>query len=211
MLSKNAKASLKKEDFENLKQQRMYEQNTEGVICPIKAYEMYVQKITATKYLFPKPCVAKRKTETWFVQNLPLGENSIDNLMSNLSDKLKLSKRYTNHCLRVTAITIFKENGKSNEEIASFTGHKNPQSIQRYCRKRRDESHQEMATILQTGFTESKTKLAKFGSGSIFLDSKMKMCEINERGDSTGLSMSINFSGEFKDCHFTIDKPTEKL
>lgn len=53
-----------------------------------------------------------------------VGKNKIYNLMSNLSKHLKLSKKYTNHSLRVTHITVLKENGFNNCEIAANTGHK---------------------------------------------------------------------------------------
>ena len=49
-----------------------------------------------------------------------IGKHTIGNLLPKLSTAAGLSKRYTNHCVRVTAISILKENGKTNEEIAQY-------------------------------------------------------------------------------------------
>ena len=65
------------------------------------------------------------------VLNEVIGKNTIDNLMPRLFAKLQLSKRYMNHCIRVTMVTVLKENGYSNNDIARVTGHKNPLSAER--------------------------------------------------------------------------------
>ena len=61
--------------------------------------------------------------------------------MSTLSKELSLSKRYTNHCVRVTGITVLREQGKSDEEIASVSGHKNAANIQRYMLESAEMNH----------------------------------------------------------------------
>lgn len=95
----------------------------------------------------------------WYTNEKCVGKNTLDTLMSTLSKTVGLSKRYTNHCLRVTAITVLKESGASNEEIASFSGHKNPGSVQRYCHKRRDESHQGFSDQLQQEIENDNRKV----------------------------------------------------
>ena len=54
--------------------------------------------------------------------------------MTKLSEKANLSKKYTNHCVRVTTVTNLKRKGYSDEDIAYVTGHKNVLSIARYNR-----------------------------------------------------------------------------
>ena len=92
----------------------------------------------------------------WFSPSRKVGKNTVDNLMSNLSTELKLSRRYTNHCIRVTMVTVLKENGFSNSEICSYTGHKNPQSVDRYSRKRRDEDFEGMSSALSSGTSSQR-------------------------------------------------------
>ena len=50
-------------------------------------------------------------------------------MMKNISRSTGLSRVYTNHCVRVTVVTELKEQGFSNDEIASLTGHKSSVSL----------------------------------------------------------------------------------
>jgi len=70
-----------------------------------------------------------------FSKQQVVGKDTLGKLMSNLSKLLNLSEKYTNHCIRVTAINIMHEAGMSNDEISFNTGHKNSSSVQRYLRK----------------------------------------------------------------------------
>ena len=93
-------------------------------------------------------------------------KNIIDNLMSDLSVLLILSRRYTNHCIRVTMVimvTVLKEKGFSNNfasilqrysKYVSKIFASTPDiktlidSGNRYSKKRRDEDFCEMSTAL---------------------------------------------------------------
>ena len=58
-----------------------------------------------------------------------LGKDKLGSLMKALSEKAKLSKQYTNHCIRITGDNVLHESGLSNEEISMITGHKNTLSL----------------------------------------------------------------------------------
>lgn len=45
MLSKNAKASLQRNEFENVKIQRVYENLDDPIHCPVVAYKVYTEKL----------------------------------------------------------------------------------------------------------------------------------------------------------------------
>ena len=65
--------------------------------------------------------------------------------MSVFFVKVRLSQKYTNHCIHVTIVTILKEQRFSNVEIYSMTGHKNPS-----CQNS-DSEITEMSSALQMG------------------------------------------------------------
>ena len=65
--------------------------------------------------------------------------------MKRLSLKLDLSTVYTNHCIRVTVVTVLKENNVSDKKIMLITGDKNSRSIERYERVRRDQDFRELS------------------------------------------------------------------
>ena len=75
--------------------------------------------------------------------------------------KVPLSRKYTNHCIRVTMVTILKEQGFSNVEICSMTGHKKPLSVERYNRKKRDSEIAEMSSALQMGSSSKYVAVEK--------------------------------------------------
>ena len=64
--------------------------------------------------------------------NRPLSVNSLGNVMKEISTKAKLSKVYTNHCVQVTAITLWSGAGLSDRHICHISGHRNPNSLQHY-------------------------------------------------------------------------------
>ena len=130
-----------------------------------------------------------------------IGKNTFDTFLSRLSSHLNLSKRYTNHCLRVTGITVLKEAGKSNEEIAFETGHKSALSVQRYVRKRKDNCHQNMSALMSSGFSKLPKKVAPFGRGKITIEEQRKICVSDNCSGSEG-SVKISFCGTFNNCVF---------
>ena len=210
LLSKNAKASLIQKEYESIQNARMYE-NDDQVNCPVHALELYFTKLP-NSCLFPKPFKNKRfapSNLSWYCGSKVIGKHTIGNLLKNLSTAAGLSKRYTNHCVRVTAISILKENGKTNEEIAQYSGHKNPQSVQRYCRKRRENEKCDVSNILSAGMTEQAKSLPIGKYGKVVVKENINI------GDTTTIalpgrgfqrtevpSFKINFNGNFNQCTF---------
>ena len=207
LLTKNAKASLKQNEREDTKKARMYECPNEKGNCPVTAFEMYIDKIkdTTDDHLFPKPCKNISKglsDQKWYTNKQKVGKNKIDNLMSNLSMHLKLSKRYTNHSLRVTHITVLKENGFTNCEIAANTGHKNPESIERYNRKRRDDDFASMSAALTCETSDNSVVIKRVGSqGKVTIKEKVENNESQQN-----VIVNFHFSGNFQNCHFHCGK-----
>ena len=104
--------------------------------CPVKRLHEYLNSLpreTKDNSLFPKFNGKQNKFSSFQV----LGKDKLGNLMSDLSQNASLSRRYTNHSIRVTGInyTYMHESGMTNEEIASITGHKTTKSVQHYIRK----------------------------------------------------------------------------
>lgn len=128
--SKNVKASLSQKEFSDRKKCRMYE-STNKETCPLEAHVRYLALLpesTKDNTIFPK------FTKSGFSSTAVLGKETLGNFISTLSEKANLSKRYTNHCVRVTVVSVLKSKGYSNDEVASVTGHKNVSSVQRYAR-----------------------------------------------------------------------------
>ena len=65
-------------------------------MCPVKSFMKYKRHLnTKCIHLFQRPST-KPNSITWY-DNIPLGENTIGNVMTQISEKAGLSRRYTNH------------------------------------------------------------------------------------------------------------------
>ena len=125
---------------------QMYEQGGEN--CPLKSFRTYLSKLHGgCEAFFQKPNVNYKKTGVWYVR-CPVGKNSIANFMKVISDKAGLSRKYTNHCLRVTAISVLRRNGIDDSDIRSVSRHKTTDGIRPYCTGPPDKQRYRMSSML---------------------------------------------------------------
>ena len=59
-----------------------------------------------------------------------VGERTLSEKMKNISREAKLSKCYTNHSIRTTAVTILDKSGFEARHIMAISGNNNEASIQ---------------------------------------------------------------------------------
>ncbi|KAI8491286.1 hypothetical protein Bbelb_309190 [Branchiostoma belcheri] len=103
-------------DSTNQPTSRMYETDNVGTRpCPVKAFELYCNKLNTRKcpFLFQRVNVkysADSESRPWYFPQ-PLGHNKIGAMMKEISAAASLSKAYTNHSVRVTAIQVLDEAG----------------------------------------------------------------------------------------------------
>ena len=62
----------------------------------------------------------------------PLSVNKLSSIMKQISKAAGLSKVYTNHCLRETAITLLSEAKVPNRHIMAISGHRSEASLASY-------------------------------------------------------------------------------
>ena len=62
----------------------------------------------------------------------PLGIHSLAKMIKGISVEARLSKVYTNHCVRATAITLWSNSGIANRHIMAISGHRSEQSLVSY-------------------------------------------------------------------------------
>ena len=78
---------------------------------------------------FQRPKIRFSVTESTWYEKVPLGKNTLGNKMKELSELAQLSKTYTNHFPRATAITLLDQNGFEASRIMSISGHTSDGSI----------------------------------------------------------------------------------
>ncbi|XP_061180474.1 uncharacterized protein LOC133189049 [Saccostrea echinata] len=118
------------------KQGRMYDRPGDPR-CPVTSFKKYLSKLHPSNPNFwQRP---KRKysydEDTWY-ENSALGKNTLYSFMSCVSEEYTLSKRYTNHCVRATSITVLDHKGVEARHIIGVTGHKSETSIIQFSLER---------------------------------------------------------------------------
>ena len=83
-------------------------------------------KLCATQFSLVWP-----SNSVWY-DHKPLGINKLDNMMKEISQAAQLSRFYTNHLVRSTAITLWSNAGVPNRHIMAISGHRNEQSLAHY-------------------------------------------------------------------------------
>ena len=115
------------ESFE--KEGRMYKAS-DDLSDGYNAWQVYISKMNPMcSAFFQYP---KRKWSpdcpVWY-ENRALGVNKLGDMMKNISMEADLSQKYTNHCVRATAITLWFNAGLANRHIIAISGHHNEQSL----------------------------------------------------------------------------------
>jgi hypothetical protein len=71
-------------------------------------------------------------TEQVWYEARAIGVNKLDTMMKTISEIAGLSRIYTNHSVRATAITLWSNAGVPNHHIMAISGHRNDQSLAHY-------------------------------------------------------------------------------
>lgn len=107
-LNQNPDEKIKKRQKEH--DQRIY--GTGDSNCPLYSLKLYLGKLNpGCDVFFQRPKVENYIDEKVWYCNSPLGKNTIGKLMNVISEKARLSRIYTNNCIRATKITTLRDAG----------------------------------------------------------------------------------------------------
>lgn len=117
------------ESFE--KNGRMYRTNSQA--DGYTALEFFLTKLNPEcDALFQYPKRNWRPSDQVWYENRPLGVNKLSTMMKEISKDASLSRIYTNHFVRATAITLWANAGISDREIMAISGHRSEASLRTY-------------------------------------------------------------------------------
>ena len=88
-------------------------------------------------------------------------------MMKRLSESAGLSKRYTNHCVRATTVTLLKQQGVEDRKVCLLTGDKAERSLVSYNVPDKGE-RRKMASYLDEKAPSAKTGLSESTAGGGF-------------------------------------------
>ena len=120
----------------------------------VTAFEFYLSKVRPecdALFQTPNKNYARSPAEHWY-KNEPLGKNAIAKIMERLLVKAELSQRYTNHCVRASAVTHLFQRGVDTKKICSITKHRDERSLTHYINQTTSEQKRECSRILTEAF-----------------------------------------------------------
>ena len=118
------------ESFE--KEGRLY-QTTDDPGDGFHALQFYISKLNPEcTAFFQYPKQKWSLSDSIWYENCPLGIQKLGTMMKEMSEAAGLSKKYTNHSVRATAITLWSNAGLSNRHIMAISSHQNEQSLRSY-------------------------------------------------------------------------------
>ena len=160
--------------------------------CVVRIVNNYISrcpKDALEKAFYLKPLQNYKKGELWYC-SVPLGHNTLKNVVQSMMKETGVDGFFTNHSLRATAATRLFQKNVDDQLIKGVTGHRSD-SLQSYKRVS-DNQLVEVSSIVQASHG------AKYSDKAEVLSARNKFSEI----ESNPGKICVNVSGG--NCNITI-------
>ena len=115
---------------------------------------LYLSKLNAKRddlWQCPKAHITDPVQDKWY-DNKVVGKDPLNNAMKLLSERAKLSRIYTNHCIQTSLVTKLGAEGFEASHIMIVSYHKSENPIKSYASKCPDSKKKEMFDELAQPF-----------------------------------------------------------
>ena len=119
----------RREDDEGFEGGMMFEKP--GPQCTVGSLELYIKHLNPKNESFFQ---RSKKGSKIGVDSICFDNMVVSEKMKCMSKEAELSKIYTNHSIRATAVTILDKCGYEARHIMAISGHKSESSIRSYCK-----------------------------------------------------------------------------
>ena len=161
---------------------------------------LYQSKLnTSCTWFFQQPKNQAILDGPWY-KNLPVGVNTVAQMMTRIGTEAGLSGTYTNHCVRATTITHLFRAGVSPASIISRTGHKSTESLKPYIGQSSHAQMRQEADVLGNAFGDvaGPSNVSVSGTGNEETDGK------EEVSVAESLTQRV-IAGSFTNCNITVN------
>ena len=110
--------------------------NVESCKCVVNILDLYLKKLSSEPkafYLRPVSSIPKVPDKPWFI-NSPVGINTLNSILSTISQQAGVNTQYTNHSLRATSATRMYLKNVPEKLISEKTGHRSLTALRVYER-----------------------------------------------------------------------------
>lgn len=195
-LSKNHQGGFADKSSEE-RQTRLYSTGQDG--DAFSCFRKYLDKLNPRQQAFFQKPRAKfeQSNQVWF-ENKPFGVNQLSMMMKQISIGAGLSKKYTNHCVRATAITLWSDSCVPARHIMSISGHANEQSLASYNRRPSTSQLKNCSDILSHALQKGRapeqtaTAVASFPTSSSSTITSTAVAQIPADSSVQGIFNSCN-------------------
>lgn len=123
-------------------------------------FELYLSKLNPNrKDLWQRPKKVVHDPFAEWYDNVPIGKDPLNGAMKALSLNAKLSKIYTNHCIRSTAMETLDEGAFEARHIMAQSGHKSESSIKVYAKRCPAKKKKEMSYCLANKLNQEENQI----------------------------------------------------
>lgn len=171
------------------------EKNSER--CLVRFFKAYLShRPTGTECFYLTP-LRKIKGEIWY-SIVPVGHNTLSQIVGRLCKQAGISGYKTNHSLRVTSATRLFQNGIDEQLIMSHTGHRSIEGVRSY--KRISEEQKKSVSGILSSRSDQRESHKKMNldveqDQTITLSSQETNSMTLSHIASTSSTPSFNFSG----------------
>ena len=111
-----------------------------------------------------------QENQVWY-DNKPFGVNKLAAMIKDISERAYLSRIYTNHSIRATAITLWSNAQVPSRHIMAISGHRSEASLRNYNTRPSSEQLRVCSDILSDAMKErsqqSSTATSNLASSSL--------------------------------------------
>ena len=167
----------------------MYENANNPNLRPVRAFELYLSKLhPSLNLLWQRPKALDNFSESDVLYcTSPLGKNTLGSLMKTISIDCKLSQEYTNHCIRLIAVSVLDKNNVEARHIMRVSGHKSESSIRSYSRQLMESKTREISQTLTSACAQGSTEIVP-------LETEVEQSKLNVPNVQNSPVLTYNFA-----------------
>ena len=127
----------------------------------METFILYLSKLNPKRnelWQRPKAAITDPINKPWY-ENQVVGRDPLNISMKLLSERAKLSRIYTNHCIRASVVTKLDQEGFEVRHIMVVNSHKSENSIKSYASKCPENKKEQMFDALAKPFAPTNIQL----------------------------------------------------
>lgn len=129
---------------------------TEGVWCPVASFEKCLEHLNPkNEFLFQRPKKEVSSDAIVWYDKMVVGERSLGDMMKRISKEANLSRIYTNHSIRATAVTILDKSGFEARHIMTVSWNRKESSTRAYSKTDQTAKRRMSETLTAAGASNS--------------------------------------------------------